>query len=97
MAGATFSGQAGRAQQWPTNLYAAPMKDPVTINGDRVMIACPTTPWEQVEMPICEGPQVLKRNNEIFVVYSASASWTTDYCLGLLHNRTRNILDPNAW
>jgi GH43 family beta-xylosidase len=48
-------------------------------------------------MPICEGPQVLRRHNEIFIVYSASASWTTDYCLGLLHNRTGNILDPNAW
>ena len=91
-----WSGWPGRSNG-QQNLYAALMKDPVTISGDRVMIACPTTPWEQVEMPICEGPQVLKRNNEIFVVYSASASWTTDYCLGLLHNRTRNILDPNAW
>jgi len=91
-----WSGWPGRTNG-QQNLYAAPMKDPVTISGDRVLIACPTADWEKVEMPICEGPQVLRRHNEIFIVYSASASWTTDYCLGLLHNRTRNILDPNAW
>ena len=79
------------------NLYAAPMKDPTTISGARVLIASPSCPWERVEMPICEGPQVLRRNKEIFIVYSASASWTADYCLGLLHNRTGKILDPNAW
>ena len=79
------------------NLYVAPMKDPATISGARVLIASPSCPWERVEMPICEGPQVLRRNKEIFIVYSASASWTADYCLGLLHNRTGKILDPNAW
>jgi GH43 family beta-xylosidase len=79
------------------NLYVASMKDPATISSSRVLIASPSCAWERVEMPICEGPQVLRRNKEIFIVYSASASWTADYCLGLLHNRTGNILDPNAW
>ena len=35
-------------------------------------------------MPICEGPQVLRRNGNTFVVYSASGSWTADYCLGMM-------------
>ncbi len=48
-------------------------------------------------MPICEGPQVLKRNGDIFIVYSASASWTPDYRLGLLHHRTGDVLNPAAW
>jgi len=88
---------------WPTrrngqqNLYAAPMKDPVTISGQRVLIAVPDQSWERVAAPICEGPQVLRRNGDIFIVYSASASWTPDYCLGLLHNKTRDILNPTAW
>jgi GH43 family beta-xylosidase len=53
--------------------------------------------WERVEMPICEGPQVLRRNGDLFIVYSASASWTADYCLGMLHNNTTDILNPAQW
>ena len=79
------------------NLYIAPMRDPFTISGPRVMIAAPTQQWERVAMPICEGPQVLRRNGDIFVVYSASGSWTPDYCLGMLHNRTRDVLNPSTW
>jgi len=88
---------------WPSrrngqqNLYIAPMKDPATMGGQRVLIATPDQGWERVAMPICEGPQVLKRNGEVFVVYSASGSWTPDYCLGLLHNRTKDLLNPAAW
>ena len=48
-------------------------------------------------MPICEGPQVLRRNGDLFIVYSASGSWTPDYCLGLLHNKTQDVLNPAAW
>ncbi len=91
-----WSGWPGR-RNGRQNLYIAPMKDPVTISGPRVMIATPDQPWERAAMPICEGPQVLKRNGDIFVVYSASASWTADYCLGLLHNPTRDLLNPAAW
>lgn len=79
------------------NLYASAMRDPVTLSGSRVLIATPDKPWERVAMPICEGPQVLKRNGDIFIVYSASGSWTADYCLGLLHNKSQNVLDPAAW
>jgi GH43 family beta-xylosidase len=91
-----WSGWPGQ-ENGQQNLYVAAMKDPATISGERVLIASPVEPWERVAMPICEGPQVLKRNGDIFIVYSASASWTADYCLGLLHNSTRNILDPKAW
>ncbi len=79
------------------NLYIAPMKSPVKLAGPRTLICMPDQPWEQVAMPICEGPQVLKRNGDLFIVYSASGSWTPDYCLGLLHNRTQDPLNPAAW
>ena len=91
-----WSGWPGRVDG-QQNLYIAPMKDPVTISGPRILIATPDQSWERVAMPICEGPQVLKRNGDIFVVYSASGSWTPDYCLGLLHNRTKDVLNPTAW
>ena len=79
------------------NLYIAPMRDPLTISAPRVMIAAPTQSWERVAMPICEGPQVLRRNGDVFIVYSASASWTPDYCLGMLHNKTNDMLNPANW
>ncbi len=91
-----WSGWPGR-RNGQQNIYAAPMKDPATICGARVLIATPDQPWERVAMPICEGPQVLKRNGDIFIVYSASGSWTPDYCLGLLHNKTQDVLTPAAW
>lgn len=79
------------------NIYIAPMRDPATVSGPRVLIAAPTQAWERHTMPICEGPQILKRNADIFIVYSASASWTEDYCLGLLHNNTSDVLNPARW
>jgi GH43 family beta-xylosidase len=79
------------------NIYIAPMRNPTTISGSRVMIASPDQPWEKIAMPICEGPQVLKRNGDIFVVYSASGSWTPDYCLGMLQNKTGDVLNAAAW
>lgn len=91
-----WSGWPGR-RNGQQNLYIARMKDPATIAGARTLIATPDQPWERVAMPICEGPQVLKRNGDLFVVYSASASWTPDYCLGLLHTKSRNVLNPASW
>jgi GH43 family beta-xylosidase len=73
------------------------MRNPLTISGPRVLLATPDQAWERVAMPICEGPQVLRRNGDVFIVYSASGSWTTDYCLGLLHNRGGDVLNPAAW
>jgi GH43 family beta-xylosidase len=79
------------------NIYIAPMSDAATISGPRVLIAEPTEYWERVAMPICEGPQVLQSANKIFVVYSASASWTEDYCLGQLTNTDGDVLNPKSW
>ena len=91
-----WSGWPGK-RNGQQNIYIASMKDPVTISGPRVMIAAPTESWERVEMPICEGPQVLRRNGDIFIIYSASASWTPDNCLGLLHTKSTDVLNPAAW
>jgi GH43 family beta-xylosidase len=79
------------------NLYIAPMRDPLTLSGPRVLLTTPTESWEKVAMPICEGPQVLRRNGDLFIVYSASGSWTADYCLGMLHNKTTDVLNPSKW
>lgn len=91
-----WSGWPGR-RNGQQNLYIAPMKNPLKLAGPRTLICVPDQPWERVAMSICEGPQGLKRNGEIFIVYSASGSWTPDYCLGLLHNPAKDWLNPSAW
>jgi GH43 family beta-xylosidase len=91
-----WSGWPGR-ENGQQNLYIAPMSDPMTLAGPRQLLAVPDQPWECIEMAICEGPQVLQRNGLTFIVYSASGSWCSDYCLGLLVNRSGDILNHQAW
>jgi GH43 family beta-xylosidase len=91
-----WSGWPGK-KDGQQNLYIAPMRDPLTLAAKRTLLCEPELAWEKQAMPICEGPQVLKRNGDIFIVYSASGSWTADYCLGLLRNSTGDILNPAAW
>ena len=66
------------------NLYIAHMSDPLHIDGERVLISSPSFSWEKKGMPINEGPAVLYHDEDVFLVYSASGSWTDDYCLGML-------------
>ncbi|HLK99728.1 MAG TPA: family 43 glycosylhydrolase [Myxococcaceae bacterium] len=82
------------------NIYIAPMSNPYTVSGERVLISSPMNRWERVGGPpyVNEGPQVLRRNGKVFIVYSASGSWTNDYCLGMLTAaETANLLAPSSW
>ncbi len=79
------------------NLYVAPLRDPLTLEGPRVLLTEPTAAWERRGAAICEGPAVLRRGGVTCVVYSASASWTVHSCLGLLVNRDGDYLNPAAW
>lgn len=80
-------------------LYIAPMSNPYTISGEEVEISRPTYDWEMVGTPtINEGPQVLIHEDRIFVIYSASGSWTDDYCLGMLSTHMESdLLDSASW
>ncbi|WP_411835315.1 family 43 glycosylhydrolase [Paenibacillus pabuli] len=81
------------------NLYIAHMINPWTIDSNRVEIARPTYAWETNHSPnVNEGPQVIVRNGIISLVYSASGSWTNDYCLGLITASTSSdLLNPSSW
>lgn len=93
---AIWSGWPG-SENGVQNLYIAPMSNPWTISGERVLLATPEHAWEKVEMNINEGPQVLQRHGKTFIIYSASGSWTADYCLGMLEFKGGNVLDPQRW
>jgi GH43 family beta-xylosidase/uncharacterized protein YjdB len=80
------------------NLYIAPMSNPWTINGPRVLISTPEKPWELNGTPyINEGPEILKKDGKVFIVYSASGSWSDDYTLGMLTNTDGNLLNAASW
>lgn len=91
-----WSGWEGTTDEGQS-LYIAPMSDPLTISGERVRLSSPTEPWERVALPIQEGPEVLHRDGVTTIVYSASGSWTEDYCLGTLTSHGGDVMDPASW
>jgi GH43 family beta-xylosidase len=83
---------------FPQNLYIAPMSDPETISGPRVLINWPMYDWQMMPEPLLEGPQILHNKGRVFVVYSCSGSWTADYQLGFMGiDDLRDPLVPNNW
>ncbi len=73
------------------NLYIAHMKDPCTIDSERVIISRPEKEWEkrgatgEIESPfINEGPFAFSFDGKQYIAYSASGSWCEDYCIALL-------------
>lgn len=80
------------------NIYIAKMSDPTTISGERVLISEPDQPWERHGEPyVNEGPEILKHGDTVSLVYSASGSWTDDYCLGLLALTGDDPLSQSSW
>lgn len=82
------------------DLYIAEMADPMTVEGDRILLSKPEHGWELKggSPSINEAPQFLARGDKVFIIYSASGCWTDDYALGLLYApATANLLDPSSW
>ncbi|HEX2079714.1 MAG TPA: glycoside hydrolase family 43 protein [Longimicrobium sp.] len=73
----------------PQYLYIARMANPWTVAGPRSLISAPEESWERRVDPVDgldlnEGPQVLERNGNVFIIYSTRESWTPAYRLGQL-------------
>ena len=79
------------------NIYIAPLSDPWTISGDRVLISTPDYAWEKQDGRVNEGPEALQHDGQTFVIYSASACWGPDYKLGMLTYSDRDPLDAESW
>lgn len=82
------------------NTYIAPMSDPLTISGPRVMLSSPDQEWEMAGGPpyIQEGQAILYREGHVFIVYSGAGSWTPFYSLGLLALKEGgDPLRPEDW
>lgn len=81
------------------DLYIARMISPTEIKKEKILLSKPDYNWEKVGDPLVnEGPQVFIKKGTINLVYSASGSWTNDYCLGLLTIPVDgDVMDPSAW
>lgn len=68
------------------NTYIAPMSDPLTISGPRVLLSEPDLEWEKAGGPpyINEGHAILHHDGQVHIVYSGAGSWTPFYALGML-------------
>jgi GH43 family beta-xylosidase len=81
-------------------LYMAEMENPWTISSARVCISRPQQEWETGgPLDINEGPEFLKHDGRVFIIYSTRESWTPEYRLGQLELRdsTKTPLDAANW
>jgi GH43 family beta-xylosidase len=79
------------------SLFIAPMSDPWTISGERVLISQPEHVWEQMGGVVNEGPVALQRDGQTFIIYSASSCNTPDYKLGMLTYTGGDPLSAESW
>lgn len=82
------------------NTYIAPMSDPLTISGPRVLLSEPELDWEKAGGPpyINEGQSILYQDGNVHIVYSGAGSWTPYYTLGMLSlAKGADPLDPASW
>jgi GH43 family beta-xylosidase len=90
------------------DIYIAKMKNPWAVEGKRVKISSPLYDWEKYgdlhdannppHVNVNEGPEILKHNGKLFLIYSASGCWTDFYALGMLTaSANSNLLDARSW
>jgi GH43 family beta-xylosidase len=80
-----------------SNLYIAPMQDPVTLGGEPVRLSVPEYDWETRGFWVNEGPAVVRHGHRLFVTYSASAT-DANYAMGLLWaDAEADLLEPDNW
>nr|WP_246183281.1 glycoside hydrolase family 43 protein [Paenibacillus methanolicus] len=89
----------GHFPDYGSALYLVRMTDPCTLAGPEALLTAPMLEWEkQGGMAINEGPVFLKRGGRVFLVYSASTTWSEDYALGLLTMaEASDPMTPGAW
>ena len=80
-----------------SDMYIARMSDPFTLATEPTLLTRPTLAWENVGYRVNEGAAVLKRNDKIFITFSASAT-DYNYAMGLLTaDQDADLLDPTSW
>ncbi|WAZ21486.1 family 43 glycosylhydrolase [Streptomyces cinnabarinus] len=87
----------GSASGGTQNLVAARMSNPYTLATGFSTISTPTYDWERSGGTVNEGPEILQRNGQTYLIYSASGCWTPDYKLGQLKLTGSDPLASSSW
>jgi len=84
----------------PQHLYIQEMKNPYTLKGKRVLLSSPEESWETGgSLNLNEGPEVLQRDGNVFIIYSCRESWMPEYRQGMLQlkNPKKSLLSKSNW
>ena len=97
-----WSGWVGPNDGMPQHIFIAEMSSPTKLSSKRVLIGSPNFEWEkdgvQERKGLLEGPEALvSPKGKYFITYSAAASWTEFYKLGVLELKGNNPLDAHQW
>lgn len=82
------------------HLYISEMENPWTMKGKRVKLSSPVESWETGgPLNLNEGPEILRNDEKVFVIYSCRESWLVEYRQGMLQliNPDGDLLDPANW
>lgn len=80
-----------------SNLYIAPMRDPLTLDATPARLSIPEYDWETRGFWVNEGPAVVEHAGRLFMTYSASAT-DENYAMGLLWaDADADLSDPVSW
>lgn len=100
---AIWSGWEKNGDEFPQHLYIAKFQQEndgrwsTSRLGERVRIASPQYSWEKSHAPINEGPQAYVADGVFSLLFSANASWTMDYCTGIMKLVGDDPLNPEHW
>lgn len=84
-------------------IFIAQMANPFELCSEKVLLSTPEYDWEKSGGDgkklafVNEGPAILKIDEKIYIVYSASGCWCENYCLGLLELIDNNPLLRESW
>lgn len=81
------------------NIYIAGMNSPTEVKEEKILLTAPEYAWEKHGNPLVnEGPEIIINGDTVNLVYSASGSWTDDYCLGVLTASVdADFKNPDEW
>lgn len=80
-----------------SNLYISEMSNPWTLTGKQTMLTIPEFDWEIIGFKVNEGAAFVRKDNRVFLSYSASAT-DFNYCMGLLEaDADADLLDASSW
>lgn len=89
-------------------IFIASLKNPWTVDSERIKIATPTHEWEKhgdlntpdnpPHVDVNEGPQFLVHKDKLLIIFSASGCWTDNYALGMLSADIKSdFLKAKSW